>query len=270
MKATNYSELAAIAIDKSLLKEYETSNGRTVYLDKNSEFQIKLFNPYTYNIEAEICIDGKSLGDRLVIRPGQLVWLERYFDVARKFKFDVYEVDGSDEAVQKAISQNGNIEIKFYKEKEKPDIYWNNVYVYELSDTTFCDNVLHPLDNTALNAYYSVSTPADNIDSLTTSSIDTSVSSYNEKPASNFKSLKRNISANIETGRVEKGGYSDQKFKTIDMDFEYWPFATERIKLLPKSMKQVYKEDLQKIYCTECGRKVKPKFKFCPFCGNKL
>lgn len=267
MKTTNYSDLAAIAIDKSLLKEYETSNGRTVYLDKNSEFQIKLFNPYTYNIEAEISIDGKSLGDRLVIRPGQLVWLERYFDVARKFKFDVYEVDGSDEAVQKAISQNGNVEIKFYKEKEKPVIYYNNLNnVYKLSDITYCDSVLHPLDNTALNACYSVSTPADNISFLATSSVDTSVSSYK-----GFKTLKkRNISANIETGRVEKGGYSDQKFKTIDMDFEYWPFATERIKLLPKSMKQVYKEDLQKIYCTECGRKVKPKFKFCPFCGNKL
>ena len=73
-----------------------------------------------------------------------------------------------------------------------------------------------------------------------------------------------------EIGRVEKGGYSDQRFTTVNIDLEGWAFITETIKLLPKSQKPVYKEDLQKLYCTECGRKVKPKFKYCPFCGGKL
>ena len=267
MMTTN-SDLAAIAVDKSLLKEYQTKDGRTVYLDNDSEFQIKLFNPYTYNIEAEISIDGKSLGERLVIRPGQLVWLERYFDVAKKFKFSVYEVDASDSAVLRAISENGNIEIKFYKEKEKihvsPYYDWN---VYTLANSncnidsnvrSFCGTLTDTLSFSDLSAS-SVKGINCDLKGITTS--------Y----ASNApKKLKRSLNATIETGRVEKGGYSNQRFQTVDMDFEYWPFATEKIKLLPRSMKQVYKEDLQKIYCPECGRKVKPKFKFCPFCGNKL
>ena len=44
MNKNKYLNMAAIAVNKSLVKEYQTSYGRTVYLDKDSEFQIKLFN----------------------------------------------------------------------------------------------------------------------------------------------------------------------------------------------------------------------------------
>jgi hypothetical protein len=73
-----------------------------------------------------------------------------------------------------------------------------------------------------------------------------------------------------ETGRIEKGGRSNQRLTSTNMDFETYPFETEEIKLLPKSKKPVYKGDLEKLYCPECGRKIKSKFKYCPFCGEKL
>lgn len=286
MKKTNYSNMSAIAVNKSLLKEYQTSYGRTVYLDKDSEFQIKLFNPTTNTVAAEVFVNGKSLGEKIIIRPGQLIWLERYLDEAKKFRFDTYEVDANIEEVKQAIKNNGDIKVKFYKEKHLYNKYWTSGitdfvgYPYygkvEINSAPNGNNTdvicsTNDLTGTQLTANiatmdsysYNYSTTY-NIDGT----IDTAVTSYSTTPNTKVKSI--GITQPTETGRVEKGGYSNQRFTTIDLDIESWPFATEDIKLLPKSQKPVYKEDLEKLYCPECGRKVKTKFKYCPFCGEKL
>jgi hypothetical protein len=72
-----------------------------------------------------------------------------------------------------------------------------------------------------------------------------------------------------ETGRVSDGSYSSQQFQEVNIDTEIIPFVTETIKILPRSQKPYTKNDLEKVYCTNCGRKIKPKFKYCPFCGTK-
>lgn len=288
MKKTNYSNMSAIAVNKSLLKEYQTSYGRTVYLDKDSEFQIKLFNPTTNTVAAEVFVNGKSLGEKIIIRPGQLIWLERYLDEAKKFRFDTYEVDANVEEVKQAIRNNGDIKVKFYKEKH----LYNNYYYWTSRITDIIEypyygkveinsapngnntDIICSTNNlvgtqlttniATMDSYsYNYSTTY-NIDGT----IDTAVTSYSTTPNTKVKSI--GITQPTETGRVEKGGYSNQRFTTIDLDIESWPFATEDIKLLPKSQKPVYKEDLEKLYCPECGRKVKTKFKYCPFCGEKL
>ena len=280
MKKTNYSNMTAIAVNKSLLKEYQTSYGRTVYLDKDSEFQIKLFNPTTETIAADIFVNGKSLGEKIIIRPGQLIWLERYLDEAKKFRFDTYEVESNVEEVKQAIRNNGDIKVKFYKEKQSYN--WTR----EFNDAYYGKNEIKSALNW-YNAYNSCSTeninnislkpivgtinycPCDYSISSDMTSINATVSSYSTSPNS-YKDKKGETTQPTETGRVEKGGYSNQRFDTINLDIESWAFATEEIKLLPKSQKPVYKEDLEKLYCPECGRKVKTKFKYCPFCGEKL
>ena len=73
-----------------------------------------------------------------------------------------------------------------------------------------------------------------------------------------------------ETGIIEDGSRSNQGFKTINKEFDYYPFNTERIQIYPVSQKPVYSEDVQKIYCTECGKKLQAKYKFCPFCGTQV
>lgn len=278
MKKTNYSNMSAIAVNKSLLKEYQTSYGRTVYLDKDSEFQIKLFNPTTDTIAAEVFVNEKSLGEKIIIRPGQLIWLERYLDEAKKFRFDTYEVEANVEEVKQAIRNNGDIKVNFYKEKQHYSFmkgFTTLTYPYYEysglnSSLKWNGNDIRCAHNTG-NYFASASLKSD-ITSITSSTtyiggdtINTAVSSNSIMPPKY-----RGISQPTETGRVEKGGYSNQKFATADLDICPMPFATERIKLLPKSQKPVYKEDLEKIYCPECGRKVKTKFKYCPFCGEKL
>jgi hypothetical protein len=74
----------------------------------------------------------------------------------------------------------------------------------------------------------------------------------------------------IETGRVEKGGSSDQSFKTVDKTFNHYTCATSIWKILPISQKVFEKQDL-KVYCTNCGKKrKKDSDKFCSSCGNKF
>ena len=117
--------MAKVAINKSLLKEYNNSdqNERVVYLNNGDDFQIQLFNPERTTIGAEVYVNGEKLSGILVLKPGERIWLERFTDRAVKFKFSTYNVeDGYSEEVQNAIADNGVITVKFFKERKKS--YW--------------------------------------------------------------------------------------------------------------------------------------------------
>lgn len=314
---TNY---AKIAKNKSLLKEYSTSeSSRTVYLKDGDEFQIQLFNPETTEICARIWIEDIQLSHDIVLRPGERLWLERYTDRSKKFKFETYVVDGRSAQVKDAISHNGDLKIEFYRRKKQPQVTW-----YDYNYINVNPNPWKPYD-----VYYSTcdcnlttqASSINNADSCLSFSVsgdgcNTSVTTGNANgtsfatsartlgktampsassvttvstDASNYTCFTSSISTvepkeksaaynndwykdkkDLETGRVSDGGYSKQKFNTVDMEFEYWAFRTERIKILPESRKPYTSNDLKKVYCTNCGRKLKDKYKFCPYCGQKL
>lgn len=263
----NQSAMTAIAVSKSLLKEYQTREGRTVYLDGGSEFQIKLFNPTTDVIGAEVYVNETRIGAPIIINPGQIVWLERYLEEAKKFKFDVYEVDMNQEGVSEAIKNNGQIKVKFYKERQRVS-YNPMVMINSKLDCIYPNDNTFGLNSSAISTYCcdtknsSLAFRGD-LGTLT-------ASSFSSEPTSRNMTKMKNLSCNMqETGRVAKGGYSNQQFNYVDIDLYTYPFATETIKILPKSQKPVFKEDLEKIYCYSCGRKLKSKFNFCPFCGAK-
>ena len=105
----NNDKLAKIAVNKSLLKEYSnSSNERIVYMDNGTEFQIQIFNPYTYTIGVSFNFNNNLQGNSnlLVLRPGERVWLDRYLDNESRLLFSTYEV-GASEEVKKAIKDNG-------------------------------------------------------------------------------------------------------------------------------------------------------------------
>ena len=271
----NNDTLVKIAVNKSLLKEFLVNSQRTVYMNNGSEFQIQIFNPYTYSIAASISINGIEMPNQLVIKPGQRIWLERYLNEARKFLFETYEVNGESKQVENAIKHNGVIEIKFYKEKQQnnnfyitsssiPSTTWTYFNNYDLNDPINISSNI-PSSN-ALTAAHA----ADNLSLLSTKLYSSSAgytASYSNTASVSTKYKTR--SKSIETGRIEKGNYSNQKFQTVYDDFECWAFTTETIHILPQSAKPVYANDLKKIYCTNCGRKLNQKFKFCPYCGTK-
>ena len=268
--------MMAIAIAKSICKEYSTSSySRVVYLENGQEFQIQLFNPHNFTIGAEIFINDEKLSNLLVLKPGERVWLERYLDVKKKFKFSTYEVEGNNKDVQEAIKDNGNIEIKFYKESRNKE-YYPSVIVYDNNWLNKNDNIKYP---SPINVFYNISNDLTTGNYYNyTSKTSNFCTDLNTNCTSSISTQDTNYTSSIstpdemicETGRIETGSSSNQEFNNVNIDFEYFPFVTEKIKLLPISQKPFTSNDLHKIYCPECGRKLKSTYKFCPFCGSKI
>ena len=280
MNVISQEAIAKIAMNKSLLKEYKSSNfERVVYLNDGDEFQIQLYNPTTKPIAAKISIDGESLGDMLVLRPAERIWLERYLNTSRKFKFSTYEVANSKEA-KRITKGNGTIKIEFFEKEER------NKPIYVLNAQPYIKSIDYNDYN--CNGIYYCNSACTNDEGLSTLSCSNISVSCNDAPVrstsaaatmdwcassistSSVTPTSYSTSKTMETGRVEKGGYSDQKFTYIDMDFKSWPFKTEEIHILPLSRKPVTSNDLKKRYCTNCGRKISPKHKYCPYCGTKV
>ena len=217
-----------------------------VFLEDKEEFEIEIFNPLTVSVLADIKLNGQSISKTgLVVKPGQRVYLDCFIDDKKKFKFSTYEIENSGEALE-ATQNNGVLEVFFYKEDvitlnnwqrrfdriivEKHYPYnpypWYNPYTIYGSGggstfTTNGSNVLGTI--TTSNVYYS----SNNINCSYTSRVDL--------PNLNIAgSLSTN---SIETGRVEKGEKSKQKFTEVDIDFEKNYISSTIIQILPESRK---------------------------------
>ena len=261
--------MTGIAKNKSLLKEYQN---RIVYLNDGDEFQIMLFNPTESKIAAKIKINGSQIPNMVVLRPGERVWLDRYLDVNRKFKFSTYTVDKSNEALN-AIRNNGTIEISFYYEQVKR----NDIIICDSASTittvTNGGNVSTTLPKTYPITWEVTSSSTAGFPSVSTayyeSYASTNLSNSIGVNTAITSGCSAKLSEELETGRIEEGEMSEQRFDKDYSDFSYYSFKTETIKILPISQKPYNKQDIEKKYCVNCGRKLNPKFKYCPRCGAK-
>jgi hypothetical protein len=274
---------AYISKDRKRLKQF----GQTVYLNNGEEFELELFNPSSTTVLAKIKLDGSYIsGGGIVLKPGQRVFLERYLDDARKFKFETYEVDGTSNEVLDAISGNGDVVIDFFDEYKQP--VWNNPITYVGGSF---GGPVHVYNSNTISGGYVHTTLSNNVSftsssntagvSFNTTSVNNTFAGPNLRSAtSRLKKSKPNSRSevtmdmlsmdSIETGRVEKGGSSDQSFQTVNKTFNHHTCASSVWKILPMSQKVYEKQDL-KVYCTNCGKKrKKDSDKFCSSCGNKF
>jgi hypothetical protein len=272
-----------ITKDKHRLKQHID----TVYLNNGDEFEVELFNPTPTKILAKIEMNGNSIGNGIILRPGERVFLERYLDEAKKFLFETYEVDGNDGDSKRAIMKNGDVVVKFHEEQRITTI--NTVNYQPWYGTTLSNNLsgsstgiatvtttggyFNPTATTNLNVnstFTSGNTAFFNSNvSNTMGGSTTFTRTLNDAILSNI-SEPRKKSKKTETGRVEKGSNSDQSFVTDYTNFNSYPMSTNWWKILPNSQKLLTKEDLI-TYCTECGSKrKKDTHKFCPQCGTKF
>lgn len=299
MKKTNLCApsvpTAHIAVNKSRIKLYDKSGEMpTYYLQKGQEFQIELFNPTSDVILAKIHLNGKAISQGgLILNTGQRVFLDRYLDVAQKFLFDTYEVANTSE-VKKAIEDNGDIKIEFYREQQYFSIPLINrpIWISEPYGTfTYTNNSgnlgsynigtdpKHLMNYNSTNTSVSGSLTTSNssmsylsnsLDNVASYCADMSASlSFDDSVKSIEPPVKRSKKT-IETGRVEKGSHSNQEFEYISKDFQIFPFHTVEYKLLPVSQKVNTLADVNvKRYCTNCGHKLGKTDKFCSSCGTK-
>lgn len=282
---------AYVTKNKQRIKQY---NNDTVFLNNGDEFEIELFNPTSNKFLAKIELNGTSIGSGVVLRPGERVFLERYLDVAKKFLFETYSVEGDNDTVQKAIANNGKLKVQFYKENI-PTVNWNAPITWITNTTPVWTpdyryyDTNNTLNSTASGTYNinSTLTNANTVSAGTTQMFNTmnftgqgdeTLGFYDAKvqtksfdePRTRLKGKSSLKKETIETGRIEKGSHSNQNFIMDSSSFQYYRSYETTWKILPMSQKVFVKEDI-KVFCTACGAKRKKEsFKFCPMCGNKF
>lgn len=243
--------------NRQRVKQY---NNDTVYLKDGDEFELELFNPTSSKVLAKIKINDQDLGSGIVLRPGERVFLERYLNEAKKFVFETYHVDRNDPNVQRAIADNGDVRVEFYQEAyNQPVIYTSGTYIYNPSDWNIENPSIFYCDSGSSKGF----NPGDNTVTFSASNC-----CSNTGPDINLDSVQ--FSADLETGRIEKGDHSDQQFEYDSTSFNSWPTWTGQWKILPMSQKAITREEIS-VYCTGCGAKRKKNsHKFCPHCGTKF
>ncbi len=259
--------LAKIAIAKNLIKEYKSSESdRTVYLNDGTEFQIYLKNPYQNHLGIKIYVNNQAIGgNMLVLRPGQSFWLDRFLNDNKKFLFSTYDVENTQE-MRYAINNNGKVKIEFYHEKEETPYFTTAPLKTNFDWTNYnitCSSAIS--SNVPASTFYCSTGDIGNVSASAATHSKLRSTSYVTSA-----STTKTDDLSFETGRVEKGGVSRQEFEYCDINFDYYPFKTENILILPVSRKQIRAEETRRRYCSQCGKKVNPKDKFCSNCGAKL
>jgi hypothetical protein len=246
---------AYITKNKQRVKQF----GQNVYLKDGSEFELELYNSSRKTVLSKIKINGEFIkGGGIILRPGERVFLERYIDVARKFKFETYNVDSTNETMN-AIANNGDVEILFYEETEV--VVGNSIPTY--GGTYYYNTLTAPIGG---NLYTSNVNYSSNVGDLGVS-LTNSLGTLN-LTSSNLK--RKKTTKSIETGRVEQGSNSNQTFKTVNKDFNSWTVSVSIWKILPESQRPIEKKDLIE-RCPRCSTKIKKSsWKFCPECGNEI
>ena len=258
MKKVELNPTAKIAIKKNVLKHYQVDGKTSVFLPKDSEFEIELFNPLSHIIMCSIKLNGNEESEGLVLYPGERVFLERYLSTDKKFKFKTYEVDKNNKEVDNAIKFNGLIEIAFFNE-----VVWNYNIIYTNYGGSW-GNPYNGIVNTSGKF-----TAGDDVYIYTSSSYG-NITNINPTEYI-LTSASAEIPEKKETGIIEKGEQSNQKLSYVNKNFEYTPFHKEIIQILPESEKVSTSSDIKyKKYCSNCGKKVNYNDNFCSSCGNKL
>ena len=232
-----------------------------IYLQDGQEFQIELYNPLTESVLSDIRVNGKSVSESgLVLRPGERFYLDCFVDDKKKFIFKTYEVEDTEES-KKSISNNGTVEVFFYKENTLsfkdwfkrydrvierhyyPRWYpWYQPYTTYPTYTTLGGSNLY--NNSVRNDIYQnglnnldCSYTSNSIVNLSSDSLTSGVTYYSDN----------NIASNIETGRVEKGSISTQEFIEIDMEFQKYHISSVLYQILPESQKPLETKEVKKV-----------------------
>lgn len=217
-------------------------NGKVYLIDKE-EFQIELYNPLQKCVLADIKLNGSSISKAgLVLNPGQRFYLDCFIEDNKKFIFNTYEVENTDEA-KEAIAKNGLLEVHFYEESVNTLSTWGlrdyNRRYYPWNP--WWDNNIYYGTNIGTGGNFYCSTLTSGDIKLTNSYCNQVTFDSNSGSLSTAKST-----SNIETGRVDKGDKSNQKFESVDIDFNNYVISSVVISLLPESRKPIEVKDIKK------------------------
>ena len=255
--ANNYVSKPNAWIVNSTDKGRKSIKNGKVYLKDSEEFQIELFNPLSECVLADIKLNGQPISKTgLVLKPGQRFYLDCFIDDNKKFIFSTYEVEQTLESLN-AINNNGKLEVFFYKESVVSVRNWRDRFNTVIIERYYPSYPTYPYWTTT--PYYGTNTG--NIGTgIGTTTIGTTTNSFNtygsnvnltgsatttgsytlgNNAMTQLNSTSIPIAGSLETGRVERGETSKQKFKEIDMEFDNYHISSVVLEMLPESRKPV-------------------------------
>jgi hypothetical protein len=257
VRALDTYPITEITINRNRIRKH---GGNTVYMEHGTEFEIELDNNTNLKWLSKIKLNGTWVsGGGLVLRPGEHIYLERYLDENRKFLFETYNVE---ENRSEAIKDNGLLEIFFHREQDYSTFQWT---IESFPQQNFEPRWLvepkkyggNPFTTTTRSVYFNTTNmsidPADKIVLSSGRGISTGDAQ----------------SAEIETGRVEKGDLSNQQLVDTDDHFNSYHSHMVSFKILPLSQKQFIDSKDIRNYCGNCGRRQRKNDNFCPSCGDR-
>lgn len=278
---------AWIAVSSNRQRIYGTNH---VFLDDEQEFQIELYNPTSIKYLAKISINGKLVSySGLVLKPGQRYFLDRFIDDKKKLLFSTYDIESENTEVQKAIKENGLIKVDFYAEDILTIPNWGGIYWATNTNPSYWTIKTPPNGNPIFYNTHIVNEHVNGVHNTITTTSDgfynsdlgrgnTSYSTFSNTLGSSqiigdlqcCSSLNSEGPKMMETGRIEKGEKSDQKFGDDYSKYVSFPSYTSEYQILPRSVKPVEVSEIRS-YCPECRTRIKKKtWKFCPNCGEDL
>lgn len=252
----------SLSNDRGRVKIYPNN---TVYLDNGNFFEIEIYNPLKVSVLSIIKVQDTLISKSgLVLRPGERVYLDCFIDSKKKFQYNTYQVESTQEN-KEAISLNGLIDISFYKEEI---VYTQDYPTFDWADAgrQYHQNnqgIFSKSTGTVNLSNYSHLTTTQSL-STTTSNNLTLIGSITNTSA---------VPAPIDTGRIESGEASNTKFTEVFTKFESARLGGIKYQILPLSSKPFSSDDIQvKNYCPGCGKNIKAHVgdNFCSGCGKKL
>ena len=221
-------------------------NGK-VYLKHGEEFEIEIFNPLTDCVLADIKLNGSSISKNgLVIKPGQRFYLDCFIDDGKKLVFGAYEVESGSES-EEIASENGNLEIFFYKESVVSINNWRTRFdrlIIERSQPAYYPS---HMPSRVPNIWFGDSPASKSINTTPFGgTTENNLYARGGKFRSAIGEQSKSPLSGIETGRAEKGANSAQKFDEVDMEFESLYISSTSIQLLPESRKPTEASELSK------------------------
>jgi hypothetical protein len=249
--ANNYVSKPNAWIVNSTDKGRKSIKNGKVYLKDSEEFQIELFNPLSECVLADIKLNGQPISKTgLVLKPGQRFYLDCFIDDNKKFIFSTYEVEQTLESLN-AINNNGKLEVFFYKESVVSVRNWRDRFNTVIIERYYPSYPTYPYWTTT--PYYGTGTNIGTVTTTNTTLTSNASGSYtlngNTMAQLNNSSsipIAGSLQNQIETGRVERGDKSNQKFTEVDMDFDKYHISSVVIELLPESRKPETASELSK------------------------
>jgi hypothetical protein len=267
--------VVAVKSNNTVLREFED----TVYVPFDSDYSILLKNLNSRKALVKITIDGKSIGNQLILNANDTIELERFIqdNLNNGYKFKFVKRIEEIEKNRGINVDDGIIRVEFTYEKEIENVTWITTtipnYTYGISTYPYIS--IPDIYGTGTISFDFNSTVSSDPNTVVNSS---TISDYNQVYMNSTNNTTNSINLKdvvSDVGITVKGDDSNQKFTYGSIGLLENNSNVICIKLKGIVNENEIKKPItvnDKIKCENCGKfyYINKDIKFCSTCGTRL